>query len=105
MKRRRAAFTKRSRIQFSFNGGHVIDDAQARAAREKTENARMVRRRRMMQELRRETFDHAVSIVDAQLTFIDKKTVGRRFALEKCNGAFDSPNPPDERASEQSDDA
>ena len=66
---------------------------------------RMIRCWRMMQELRVITFDDAVGIVDAELALIDKQAIGWRLAFEERCGAFDAPDPTDQRTGEESDDA
>src|SRR5882724_9086927 len=76
-----------------------------RAAREKAKVARTLRIRRMMQKFRRKSFHDSIDIMHAQLALIDKETIGWRFAFEECDGAFDSPNPADERPDQERDNA
>ena len=59
----------------------------------------------MMDEFGRITFDDSIGVADAKLMLIDQQPVGRRFAFEKRDRSFDSPNAADERAREQRDDA
>ncbi len=76
-----------------------------RAAGEKAKIARMLRRWRMMQEFSRITFHDSIDIVHTKLALIDQKPIGWRFAFKKRDCSFDSPNPADERADQQRDDA
>ena len=59
----------------------------------------------MMDKLRDITFHDSIDIVHSKLALIDKETIGWRFAFEECDGAFDSPNPADERSDQQRDNA
>src|SRR5438034_665566 len=105
MDRGRTAISERFRIQLPFNGCCVIDDLQARAGSESAEIAWMLWRWRMMQKFRGIPFYDSVNIVDAQLALIGKQPIGGRFAFEKSDGSFDSPNSADKRSDQQRDDA
>src|SRR5438874_4151834 len=74
------------------------------AARERTKVAWMLWRRRMMQELSGIAFYDSIDIVDAQLAFIDQEPTCWRFAFEKRDGSFDSPNSADKGSDQQRDD-
>ena len=105
MEGRRTAIVALLRIQFSFNGRSVVDNAQARATREQAEVARMLRSWRMMQKFGGVTFADAVGVADAELMLIDEETVRWGLALKKSNRAFGSPNPANKRAGQQGNDA
>src|SRR6266567_8296112 len=76
-----------------------------RTAGEKAKIARTLRRRRMMQKFRGITFNDSINIVHTKLALIDQKPIGWRFAFEKRDCSFDSPNSADERTDQQRDDA
>src|SRR5438309_9835702 len=76
-----------------------------RAAGEQSKIARTLWRRRMMQKFGWITFHDSIDIVHANLTLIDQEPVRWRVAFEKGDCSFDSPNPSDERADQQCDDA
>src|SRR6266404_166758 len=105
MQRGRATISERPWVQLSFDRGRVIDDAQACTACEHAKVFRMIRIRWMMLKFRSVTFDDAVGVMDAELMLIDKEPIGWRLAFEKCDCAFRSPNPANERTGEQGDDA
>src|SRR5205823_6425566 len=105
MQRGRTAVSERFRIQLPFNGCRVIDDLQARAGGEPADIAWMLWRWRMMQKFRGICFYDSVNIVDTQLALIGKQPIGGRFAFEKSDGSFDSPNSADKRSDQQRDDA
>src|SRR2546425_3332861 len=65
----------------------------------------VLRRWRVMQEFRGIPFYDSINVVPAKLTLIDQKAVRWRFAFEERDCSFDSPNPADERADQQRDDA
>src|SRR5437016_5138578 len=104
MERRRATIFERPWIELAFNCRRVIDNLQTGAAREGAEILRMLRTGRMMQKLRRITFDDSIDIVNAKLVLIDQQSIRRRFAFEKCDRPFDTKNPADERANQKRDD-
>src|SRR5438045_2522440 len=60
--------------------------------------------RRMMQKLRGIAFYDPVDIVDSQLALINQEPTCWRFAFEKCDGSFDSPNSADKGSDQQRDD-
>src|SRR5213596_265515 len=76
-----------------------------RAAGEAAKIARTRRRRRMMQKFRGITFHDSIDVVHAKLALIDQKPIGWRFAVEKRDCSFDSPNSAYERPNQQRDDA
>ena len=105
MKSGHAPFLERLWIQLSFDGRRVSDDAQPRAAGKKAQVPRLLLCRRAMNELDRITFHEAVGVADSELMLIDQQTVRRWFALKKGDCSFDSPDPSDERAGQEGDDA
>src|SRR6266496_4634324 len=76
-----------------------------RAACEHSKIARTLRRRRVMQKFGWIAFHDSIDIVHTKLTLIDQEPIGWRFAFEERDCSFDSPNPADERADQQRDDA
>src|SRR5206468_9858172 len=102
---RRAALAHWLWIQLAFNRQCVIDNLQTRSAGEQAKVARMLRRRRMMQKFRGITFHNSIDVMHTKLTLINKEPICRRFAFEKRDSSFDSPNPADERPDQQRDDA
>ena len=105
MQSRHAAFRQRLRIEFSFDGRRVIDDAEPRAARQQAEVPRFLRCGRPMNELGRVTFHDAVGITDAQLMFIDEEAIRGRLAFKQSDRSFDPADASDERAGQERDDA
>ena len=65
----------------------------------------MLRSGRPMNEFGRVTFDDPIGVADAELMLIDEQTVARRFAFEKRDRSFDSPDASDERSGQERDDA
>src|SRR5213076_2598923 len=104
MQRRRSAVIQRLWVKLCFDRWGVINNFQMRAACEQTKVAWMLWRRRMMQKLRCIAFYDPIGIVDTQLAFIDQEPTCWRFAFEKRNGSFDSPNSADKRSDQQRDD-
>src|SRR2546428_12926765 len=76
-----------------------------RAAGEQSKIARTLWRRGMMQKFGRITFHDSIDIVHTKLTLIDQEPVHWRVAFVKGDCFFDFPNPSDERADQQRDDA
>src|SRR5437870_12928526 len=76
-----------------------------RPAGQQAKVAWVLRRWRVMQEFRGIAFYDSINVVHAKLTLIDQKAVRWRFAFEERDCSFDSPNPADERADQQRDDA
>src|SRR4029077_12401500 len=92
-------------IQFTLNGRRIINHAQPRAACQRSKIARMLRCRWMMQKFSGKSFHHSIDILHSQLMFVDKQPIRWRLTFKNCKGALNSPNPPDERAGQQRDDA
>src|SRR5881628_3845027 len=92
-------------IQLPLDRRRVIDNLQMRSAGELPKIAWMLWRWRMMQEFSRIAFHDSINIVNAQLALVNKEPIRWRFAFEERDCPFDSPNPPDERADQQRDDA
>src|SRR5712675_1109255 len=103
MQRWRSAIIQRFWVELSFNRRRVIDNAQTRPDCDWAKVAWVLRRRRMMQKLSRIAFYDSIDIVGAQLAFVDQEPIRWRFALEKGDCSFDSPNSPDERSDQQRD--
>ena len=101
----RAPFAHGHWIQLPLDRRRVIDNLQMRSAGELPKVAWMLWRWRMMQEFSRIAFHDSINIVNAQLALVNKEPVRWRFAFEERDCPFDSPNPPDERADQQRDDA
>src|SRR6266516_7218589 len=78
MQRWRTAIIERSRIEFSFNRGCVIDHLQARPGSEPAEIAWMLLCWRMMQKFRRIRLNNSVNIMDAQLALIGRASCRER---------------------------
>src|SRR4030095_11089342 len=91
-------------VELCFDRWGVINNSQLRAAREQTKVAWMLCRRRMMQKLDGIAFYDSIHIVDAQLAFVDQESICWRFAFEKRDCSFDSPNSADKRSDPQRDD-
>src|SRR5580693_1672634 len=95
MQCRCSAVTQWPWVELCFDCWGVINNPQMRAAREQSKIAWMLSRRRMMQEFRGIAFYDSVDIVDAQLAFIHQEPTCWRFAFEKRDCSFDSPNSAD----------
>src|SRR4029077_5490035 len=91
-------------VELCFDRRGVINNPQMRAARDQAKVAWMLWRRRMMQKLSGIAFYDPIDIVDAQLAFIDQEAIRWRFAFEKRNGSFNSPNSADEGSDQQRND-
>ena len=104
MQRRRSAIIQWLWVELCVDRWGVINNPQMRAAREQAKVAWMLWRRRMMQKLSGIAFYDSIDIMDAQLAFVDQKPVRWRFAFEKCDRSFDSPNSADKRSDQQRND-
>src|SRR4030095_6445205 len=104
MQRRRSAVIQCLWVELCFDRWGVINNLQMRAACEQAQVAWMLWRRRMMQKLGGIAFYESIDIVDAQLAFIDQEPICWRFAFEKRDCSFNSPNSADEGSDQQRDD-
>src|SRR5438132_12944525 len=93
MQRWRAALAYRLRIEFPLNCRRVIDNLQMCSAGQRSEVPWTLRRRRMMQELRRVAFHDSINIVNAKLALVNKEPTCRRLTFEQRDRSFDSTNP------------
>src|SRR5882724_8389193 len=91
-------------IQLSLDRRRVIDNLQMRTAGELPEITRMLRTRRMMQKFRGIAFHDPINIVHAKLAFIDEEPISWRFAFEKRDCPFVSPNSADKRPDQECND-
>src|SRR5438067_1382876 len=81
--------------EICFDCWSVINDLQMPSACEQPKVAWLLWCRGMMQKLRGIAFYDPVDIVDSQLALINQEPTCWRFAFEKRDGSFDSPNSAD----------
>ena len=105
MQRRYAVAFQRLWVQLSLHRGRVLQNAEPRAGRERSQIPRTLSGRRPVNELRRITFDDPIRVAHAQLMLIHEQPVRRRLALEERERAFHAPETSDERSEEQRNDA